>query len=62
LSSSGKKQRLKGQGFKASDGTAGDMIVELMIKLPEQVPAAVIQSLSELEKAYSRPVREGVQL
>jgi DnaJ-class molecular chaperone len=53
---------LKGQGFKASDGTAGDMIVELMIKLPEQVPAAVSQSLSELEKAYSRPVREGVQL
>lgn len=62
LSSSGKKLRLKGQGFKTSDGTSGDMIVELMIKLPEQIPASVSQSLSELEKAYSRPVRDGVQL
>jgi hypothetical protein len=33
-----------------------------LIKLPEQIPTTVSQSLDDLEKAYSRPVREGVQL
>jgi len=62
MSSSGKKLRLKGQGFKASDGTTGDMIVELMIKLPESVPSILSNSLSEVAQAYARPVREGVHL
>ncbi|AMV34178.1 Curved DNA-binding protein [Pirellula sp. SH-Sr6A] len=62
MSSSGKKLRLKGQGFKGSDGIAGDMLVELMIKLPDNMPSGMGQILPELQLGYSKPVRQGVQL
>lgn len=62
MSSSGKKLRLKGQGFKPSSGDAGDMIVELQIKLPNSAPESLASILPELDNAYDRPVREGVQL
>ncbi len=62
MSSSGKKLRLKGQGLKGSDGNAGDMLVELMIKLPDNMPAGISQFLPELQLGYTKPVREGVQL
>ncbi len=62
MSSSGKKLRLKGQGFKGSDGRAGDMLVELMIKLPDNIPTDLLESLSELEKANGAPIREGIRL
>ncbi|XZE36942.1 DnaJ C-terminal domain-containing protein [Pirellulaceae bacterium SH501] len=62
MSSSGKKLRLKGQGLKGSDQNAGDMLVELMIKLPDNVPAGMSQFLPELQLGYTKPVREGVQL
>ena len=29
--------RLKGQGVKQADGSAGDLIVELQIKLPDKI-------------------------
>ena len=38
-SSSGRKLRLKGQGVKRRDGTAGDLIVELQIQLPSTLDA-----------------------
>jgi curved DNA-binding protein len=62
MSSSGKKLRLKGQGLKAADGTSGDMLVELLIKLPDNVTPEAASSIGELSKAYARPVREGIQL
>ncbi|XZE43079.1 DnaJ C-terminal domain-containing protein [Pirellulaceae bacterium SH467] len=61
MSSSGKKLRLKGQGFKGSDGIAGDMLVELMIKLPDNMPDGMSQILPELQLGYTKPVRQGVQ-
>ncbi|MCU0712901.1 MAG: J domain-containing protein [Pirellula sp.] len=62
MSSSGKRLRLKGQGFRTSDGSTGDMIVELLIKLPDNVRPEVVDQLAELFTSYQRPVREGVQL
>ncbi len=35
--SSGKRLRLKGQGVKQRDGTAGDLVVSLEVQLPEKV-------------------------
>lgn len=35
--SSGKRLRLKGQGVKQRDGSAGDLIVEVEIQLPDQI-------------------------
>jgi curved DNA-binding protein len=62
MSQSGKKLRIKGQGLKSSDGTVGDMTVELLIKLPEQAPAEFAQSLEHWSRGYTRPIREGVHL
>lgn len=36
-SSSGRKLRLKGQGIPSKSGTAGDLIVQLQIKVPETI-------------------------
>jgi DnaJ-class molecular chaperone len=62
MSSSGKKLRLKGQGLKSSDGTAGDMIVELLIKLPDNIGPQDREKLREFSQAYNRAVREGIDL
>ncbi len=61
MSSSGKKLRLKGQGLKGSDG-AGDMIVELLIKLPDNVPGALSEIHQQIEESYTTSVREGIHL
>ena len=62
MSSSGKRLRLKGQGFKTSDGSTGDMIVELLIKLPDNMSSDAVRSVAELTTGYQRPVRDGVHL
>jgi DnaJ-class molecular chaperone len=62
MSSSGRKLRLKGQGFRTSDGGVGDMIVELLIKLPENLSPELVSQLANTTGAYRRPVRDGVQL
>jgi DnaJ-class molecular chaperone len=62
MSSSGKKLRIKGQGLKGSDGTVGDMTVELLIKLPEATSQAVLGSIDSWTSAYVKPIREGVTL
>ncbi|EMI22696.1 Heat shock protein DnaJ-like protein [Rhodopirellula maiorica SM1] len=36
-SSSGRRLRLKGQGIRSRDGSAGDLIVELQIRLPDTI-------------------------
>ena len=62
MSSSGKKLRIKGQGMKGTGGVVGDMMVELMIRLPEQIPAAISGAIEQLAAAYVKPIRDGVQL
>ena len=62
MSSSGKKLRIKGQGMKGTGGVVGDMMVELMIRLPEQIPAASSGGIEQLVAAYVKPIRDGVQL
>lgn len=49
-SSSGRRLRLKGQGVKNRDGSVGDLLVDLQIKLPE--------SLSEEDHAAIRAIEE----
>jgi DnaJ-class molecular chaperone len=61
MSNSGKKLRIKGQGLKKSDGTAGDMTVELMIKLPDTIPDELARQASEWSAAYTTALREGIQ-
>ena len=62
MSNSGKKLRIKGQGLKMADGTVGDMTVELLIKLPEHVPSDFVDNQHGWAEAYTRPIRDGVQL
>lgn len=62
MSNSGKKLRIKGQGLKATGGIVGDMTVELMIRLPEQIPAASTDGIEQLAAAYAKPIRDGVQI
>ncbi len=61
MSNSGKKLRIKGQGLKKSDGTAGDMTVELMIKLPDTLPDELARQASEWSAAYTSALRDGIQ-
>ncbi len=62
MSSSGKKLRVKGQGLRSSDGSVGDMFVELLIKLPEHAPDITSAQWNAWSKAYSKPLREGIRL
>jgi DnaJ-class molecular chaperone len=62
MSSSGKKLRIKGQGLKATDGTSGDMTVELMIKLPDSPPVDFESNRDAWATAYTKPIRDGIQL
>ncbi len=58
-SSSGRRLRVKGQGVRNSDGSAGDLFVELQIKLPEQLSTGgeisdeTRRSIEQLESLYS---------
>ncbi len=62
-SSSGQKLRVKGQGVRNTTGEAGDLLVELLIKLPEPVttasplPDETRQAIEHLEGLYSASVR-----
>ncbi len=62
MSNSGKKLRVKGQGMKGPAGAVGDMVVELMIRLPEQIPDASTEGIERLTDAYHKPIRDGIQL
>lgn len=59
-SSSGKKLRVKGQGVRNSTGDAGDLIVELQVKLPEKLDESSLEAVRQIEKDYRVSVREGL--
>lgn len=62
MSNSGKKLRVKGQGLKGANGAVGDMVVELMIRLPEHLSEEHATSIEQLVGSYSKSLRDGVQL
>jgi len=62
MSNSGKKLRVKGQGLKGTAGVVGDLLVELMIRLPEQIPDENAESIQQLASAYTKPIRDVIQL
>ncbi len=49
-SSSGRRLRLKGQGVKRRDGSAGDLIVELQIRLPDSLDAESEDLIKEFDQ------------
>ncbi len=60
LTSSGQRLRVKGQGVRSKDGTAGDLFVEIQIKLPSSIDPAQLEALNSLEKNYSASPRAGL--
>lgn len=60
MTSSGKRLRLKGQGLVNSKGT-GDMIIEVLIKLPESISPEAKETIQGLDTAYPKNLRDSIQ-
>lgn len=64
-SQSGQKLRLRGKGVKrgsAADAPVGDLLVELQVKLPDKESEDLAKAFKSAREAYSKPVRQGVEL
>jgi DnaJ-class molecular chaperone len=61
MSSSGKRLRIKGQGFTPAGGSAGDMLVELHIKLPDVIPAASRDAIESWSSGYPSHFRDSIR-
>jgi len=59
-SQSGKRLRVKGQGVRNVSGTAGDLYIELQIKLPSTLSDETIKTLVSLDSVYSTHVRKEI--
>ncbi len=59
-SSSGKRLRVRGQGLPNRDGTAGDLYIELSIKMPDSLDADAMAAAEKFEAAYNKPVRASI--
>lgn len=57
----GAKLRLRGKGV-ARKETHGDLILSLIVKMPDKADDALAAAIKESASAYSKPVREGVVL
>ncbi len=57
-SSGGRRLRLKGQGVKQRDGSAGDLIVELQIQLPKSLDEESQQLIKQFDDRHPLPLRE----
>ena len=60
MTSSGKRLRLKGQGLVNSKGS-GDMIIEVLIKLPETISPEAKKAIQDLDSAYPMNLRDSIQ-
>jgi molecular chaperone DnaJ len=60
-SQSGAKLRLRGKGVKRGQ-EAGDLYVELAIRIPEGANEALAEALKQSTALYGRPPREGIAL
>ncbi len=56
-SGGGKRLRLKGQGVRSPDGSAGDLIVELQIAVPREIDEASKQLIEEFEQRNPMTLR-----
>ncbi len=56
--SSGKRLRLKGQGVKPASGNAGDLIVEIQIRLPATIDESSMKLIADFEAANPLSVRD----
>ena len=61
-SSSGKRLRLKGQGVANKDGSKGDLLVDLVVKLPEHYEPEDKAAIEQLEQRYTSDVRNKLTL
>ncbi len=59
-SSSGRRLRVKGQGVRSASGDAGDLYVELQIKLPESLTPAAREAIATIEQNYTGSIRDGL--
>ncbi len=59
-SSSGKRLRLKGLGVKQRDGSVGDLIVELQIRMPTNLDEKSIELIEEFGKRNRMPLRDEI--
>ena len=58
--SSGKRLRLKGQGVKKTNGSSGDLIVELHIHLPEQLDEESKKLVEQLDERNPMALRDEI--
>ncbi len=61
MSNSGQRLRIKGQGFPNASGPAGDLLVELQIRLPPSIPAATRESIEAISSSYPSDFRDAIQ-
>lgn len=59
-SSSGRRLRVKGQGVRSTSGEAGDLYVELLIKLPDSLDDSARDAIASIESHYSGKLRDGI--
>jgi DnaJ-class molecular chaperone len=64
-SSSGRRLRVKGQGVRSPDGQAGDLYVELQLKLPESLKHDSLtpelrQAIAQIDQLYTSSIRDGL--
>lgn len=57
-SSSGKRLRVKGQGVKNKDGSQGDLLVDLTIRLPEALTEEDQELIRQIAERHPQNVRE----
>ncbi|EMI45819.1 DnaJ C-terminal domain-containing protein [Rhodopirellula sp. SWK7] len=60
-SRSGKRLRLKGQGVQSAKGDPGDMIVELLIQLPDEISDEGVELLKQFESQNAFEPRAGLK-
>lgn len=58
---SGKRLRVKGQGLKGPNGLRGDMIIEPLIQLPEEIPESLGPVIKQFESTYDKNLRDGIR-
>jgi DnaJ-class molecular chaperone len=62
-SQGGQRLRLRGRGVTRGEGKpAGDLYVELEVRLPDREDAPFAEATRRSDSLYSRPVREGLTL
>lgn len=60
MTSSGQRLRVKGQGVRSKDGTAGDLYVEIHIKLPSEMSDEFKNQLASLDPNYGKTLRSSL--